>query len=210
MALEINYLYSGAFLCYKTSMSLDKHIDLPPLKPGETHEGQVKAALGKLTFDDPHAFLTELKWKVGEELRKPGVTEDSLAAVIGEVVRGKKPPANTAEEKELQKTAHELAAKILALKTDGNSVDKALETFSSSVDRTEHGGSFPTGVVVGGAAGLTGAMLLDIGDWKSFGGILKKLALISGGLVVGGLIDGDFEKLSLPFLPGTKDPSQTR
>ena len=151
------------------------------------------AALG-ITDD---AVKAELKKKVKEALEAGGTPEQAKAAVSEAIQKAikdneKTKPKDTAAEAALKVRSDEIATNLVAIRTAGgaNGVASATKAFDEAIDKAS--GGFPMGIVLGGAAGVAAAVATDIGDWKSFGGIMKKLALVAAGVGVGIAVNNDY------------------
>lgn len=191
------------------------------LRPGEDPRKEVLEELEKFRLHTPEekeALKAKLKDQVGAELGRDGATKESLAAVIEKTVRDEAGaaggPVIPEEANALKNSTLEMAEKLLLVK-QRYGIEKAREIFNTATDRAgpdkNDSPHIPTGTLIGGAAGLGLAMLPDIGDWTSFSGILKKLALITAGIAAGGLIGGDFGiNLFAPAKPKSEEKDAAR
>jgi hypothetical protein len=183
------------------------------VKPGEAVGEKVAQALGSVvvhTPDSAKAAKEELKQTIASELRRTGVTQDSLAGVIENLVKKHAPPPTKEAEAKLKAESKELAGRLLWLKAN-QGIDRAIEVLNNSIDNVGGGSAaskFPVGAAVGGAVGVAAAAMVDVGDWTSFSGILKKLGIIAAGVVAGGIINGDFGKLGTSGQTPPSTPSK--
>jgi hypothetical protein len=146
-----------------------------------------------------------LKAKVAEALRAPGATAKTVGdAIVASLINDK---MKDEEKEKLRKEADTIGKTLIELKGKTD-VETAVKTFDESVERAS---GLPMGMLLGGAAGLAAAAATDIGDWSSFSGIMKKLALIAVGVGAGAMINNDFgarDKV-VGMFSGPKKPDDT-
>jgi len=142
------------------------------------------------------AIKTALKTSVGDILKVDNkVMSDELylkriaEAIAGPIMKDEKTaPKTEADKAKLAAEASTLAKKLFDMKkADKGDPANAIKAFNDGLDKAD----FPMGIAVGGGAGLLAAVATDIGDWKSFGGIMKKLALVAAGVGVGIAVNND-------------------
>lgn len=159
---------------------------------------ELNAALDNFRVDSKETragLKAKLKEKVAAELRVD-TNEDKLSAVIEALVNETAAPKTDDEKTKLKAEALELARKLLMIKgTEGNA-DAAIAAFNEGLERADGGGGgkggTPWGAIGGAAAGVAAAATMNIGDWTSFSGIMKKLAIVGAGLGVGLMVTDDF------------------
>jgi hypothetical protein len=145
------------------------------------------------------AFKKELDAAINAELGKDNVTEESLAGVIKTTISKRFGTMSAEDTKKLDEESKSMAKVLIQLKKEKGSATAAMKEYSQSVDNTDKQHSFPTGAVIGAAAGFGATMLIDWGNWSSIGGILKKMTLITAGLLGGMLIANDYDIRSTMF-----------
>jgi hypothetical protein len=143
------------------------------------------------------ALISELKTKVAAELQSNDITQSRLNTVIYETIKRHYGPSNPEEDRRLQASASELAEKLYQARLNLG-VAQATTLFNQTLDRST---SLPVsnGTLIGAGIGLGAAAYLDVGDWQSFTGILKKLGIITAGVAAGALISGDLRPSA--FMP---------
>ena len=134
----------------------------------------------------------KLKEAVEKALKADNTSSMSIAAAIKQVINDNPNtrPKTDAERERLERETKTIGDALIGMKNKDRNPDAAIKAFNEGIDRAE--GGIPMGIAVGGAAGLAAAVATDIGDWKSFGGIMTKLSLIAAGVSMGILVNNDY------------------
>jgi len=156
-------------------------------------------ALERVRISTPEseaARVANLKTLVGAALRDPNANRDTVAAALEAASTDRMESFTTDQKAKFLATIPIVADQLMKTKEE-QGAEKAVEVFNTATDRAQSGdaGSLPlAGMALGGGAGLAAASVLDVGDWSSFSGIMKKMAVITAGVVLGGITESALAK----------------